>query len=212
MGHIRTISVVLAIGTAVGCSSSKSSSAPLDPSGKFATLDELLANSDVQDAIALLPAGDGVAAGKYYEGSTPADITGTWSTDCCGGSTGVWDVSSTTGFGGTITYDVVSPGRVDVPVETGSQSTSDGTGSFIVGNGNDVTVFLQLAETCAADGEHIREVDIDRFVYGPSALTAYSRSYVVLARDNPNGPWNCATQPVGSGSYTVSPAVFALDN
>jgi hypothetical protein len=197
----------------MGCSSSKSSSnASLDPGAKFATLDELLANSDVQEAIAGLPAGDGVAAGKYYEGSTPTDITGTWSTECCGGSGGVWGGDATNGFGGTITFDVVSPGHVNVPLEIDTLGMSDGTGSFVVGTENDVTVFLQLTETCTADGEHIRQVLIDRFVYGPSALTEYSRSYVVLARDKPNGPWNCATQPVGSGLSTISPAVFALDN
>lgn len=183
----------------------EASDAPIDPTGKFNTLADLLANSKVQDAIARLPAGDGVTAGNYYKGSTPADVTGVWSTDCCGGSRGTWPQGNQ--FGGTITYHVVSPGHVDVPSYTSQLDIEDGTGSFIVGTGNDVTVFLQLAVTCTDDGEHVRAVAVDRFIYGPTKLSQYVRSYVVLARDNPAGPWSCFADEVGSGS-TSTVAVF----
>lgn len=197
------------------CSSAGGGSAPLSTSGKFATVDELLANPDVQMAVAYLPATPSAAAGSYYQGSTPADISGTWTTNVSGGSTGVFTefgyTAATSGhFGGAITYQVTGPGLVDVPVETGTYDEADGTGSFLVGAGNDVTAFLQLNVTCLADQEHIREVSIDRFVYSATGLTQYVRSYVVLARDKPNGPWNCAPGPVGSGASTT-PAVFVRE-
>jgi hypothetical protein len=183
----------------------------LDPMGRFGSLGELLANPSVMSAIAKLPAGTGVAAGAYYQGSTPADISGTWSTACCGGSTGVW--TDTSLFGGSIGFQVVSPGNVDIPVENGDTDMEKGPGSFIVGAGDQVTVFLQLAIQCrqngeaVATGEHVRAVAVDRFVYSPTALSEYVRSYVVLARDNPDGPWTCFTDAVGTGEVATA-AVF----
>jgi hypothetical protein len=194
----------------VGCSSNTTTSgkapgAPLDPMGKFASLGDLLSNTSVQSAIARLPAGTGVGPGAYYQGTTPADISGTWSTSCCGGSTGIWTDGS--GWGGQTTFQVVSPGNVDVPVEQGDTDMENGAGSFIVGAGDHVTVFLQLAITCIESGEHVRAVTVDRFVHSTAALSEYVRSYVVLARDNADGPWTCFTDAVGTGELS-SQAVF----
>jgi hypothetical protein len=182
------------------------SSGALDPMGKFTSLGDLLSNPSVQSAIAKLPSGTGVAPGAYYQGSTPADISGKWSTACCGGSTGVW--TDTSLFGGQITFQVTSPGNVDVPAEMGDSDMENGAGSFIVGEGDHVTAFLQLAITCLANGEHVRAVTVDRFVHSPSALSEYVRSYVVLARDNPtSADWTCFTDAVGTGEIATS-AVF----
>jgi hypothetical protein len=192
------------------CSGSGGDSNPMDPMGKFASLPELLANPDVQIAISNLPAGTGVAAGDYYKGNTPADVSGTWSSMCCGGATGRWNTGD--GFGGKFTFDVTGPGHIDTPAITSSIESETGGGSFITGTGNEVTLFLQLLDTCAADQEHVRMVSVDRFIFAADAtLSQYSRSYVVLARDKLTGPWSCAGQPVGSGAYTTTPGTLGWD-
>ncbi len=179
----------------------------IDSDEKFATLEALLANPKVQTAIAKLPAGDGVAAGAYHEGDTPADIDGTWATECCGGKPGRWPQGNN--FGGTVTFEVVGPGRVDVPLYDGAIDREDGSGSFIVGTDDRVTVFLQLSVTCKQDGEKVRVVAIDRFIAGPTTLSDYVRSYVVLARDKAQGPWRCFNDEPGTGSVST-PAIFGL--
>ncbi len=175
-----------------------------DPRSKFSGLDQLLANEYVQQAIAKLPAGTDVAAGAYYKGTTPADISGTWTTDCSGCSVGKWPAGNN--FGGTITFESNGPGKIDVPEVTGNLSSGDGNGSFITGTGNNVTAFLQLNLTCKADSERYRFVAVDRFVYSAGALNNYVRSYVVIARDNMDGPWtHCATDGLpGNGSVSTA--------
>ena len=177
---------------------------PINAMEKFANLDELLANPSVKVALAKLPAGEGVAVGAYYEGDTPADIDGTWATDCCGGSRGRWPGGND--FAGTVTFEVKGPGRVDVPLYDSQLDSEDGSGSFIVGTDEHVTVFQQLAVTCKQDDEKVRVVAIDRFVAEPTLLSDYVRSYVVLARDNAQGPWRCFSDAVGTGSLSTAAA------
>jgi hypothetical protein len=170
-GTLRALPIATCL--LLGCSGNGGSG--LDPSGKFASLAELLANSNVQKAIQALPAGDGIGAGAYYQGSTPSDFTGTWSTDVAGGSLGVFTGFGSVGmgtqgkFGTTMTFDVVGPGRVDVPTAVSQRDIATRAGRFVVGTGDQITVFLQLNVTCVADNEHIRIVAIDRFVHSPAA-------------------------------------------
>lgn len=204
--------VILTFALVLGCGGRHGPE--LDPSGRFATLAELLANANVQKAIKSLPAGDGVPSGAYYQGSTPADISGTWTTNTIGGTLGEFTSFGTVAkslgkFGGAITYIVAGPGLVDIPTETSSIDMAVGAGSFFVGTGNRITVFLQLNVTCLADGEHIRVVAIDRFLHGAAALTQYLRAYVTLARDKTNGPWQCAPGPVGSGAVSTASVFVA---
>jgi hypothetical protein len=176
-----------------------------DPNAKFGTLEEMLASPRVQQAIARLPAGDGVVAGDYYRGSAPVDVTGTWSTDNSGGATGKWSAGAK--FGGTVTFQVTAPGKVDLLAGSSQLDTSDGRGSFVVGTGQKVTLFIQLAVTCTGDGEKVRVATVDRLVHTGSALAQYVRSYIVLAREKESG-WACFSDAVGTGS-TSSEATYA---
>jgi hypothetical protein len=198
--------VILFLLTVIGCGidfheASDPEARAMDPQAKYDTLAELLANPHVQEAIARLPAGTDVAAGDTYRGDTPASIDGTWTTDCCGGADGRWLDGGH--FGGTTTFQQLGPGRIDVPAFSSEMDSGDGKGSFIVGTGNHITVFVQMALTCKKDGEHIRMIAVDRFVLAASALSEYTRSYVVIARDDPNGPWECATDEIGAGALAT---------
>lgn len=166
---------------------------------RFSTLFELLGNPTVQLAIRALPAGDGVLEGQYYSGTTPNDVSGTWSTTCCGGEGGKWPTGN--GFGGTFEYRVVGPDRIDMPSALGRLDETSGEGSFIVGTAERVTLFLQLSIRCKKDGEMVRAVAIDRFIHDDLVLRDYVRSYVVLGRDHAS-PWECFIQPVGSGAVS----------
>ena len=202
----KTCSVLMCIASLAACQSEDAVESRVDSLQKFPTLPALLADPSVKAAIAKLPAGDGVAAGAYYQGDTPADIDGEWSTDCCGGRQGRWPRGN---FGGSITFEMVGPGRVDVPSFDSGTDREDGIGSFITGTGNHVTTFLQLAITCKQDGERVRAVAVDRFIVEPTRLSNYVRSYVVLERDRPNPPWKCFGDKPGSGALST-PATFAM--
>lgn len=171
---------------------------------RFADLSALLANPDVQLAIRRLPAGEGVLEGQYYSGSAPNDVSGVWSTTCCGGLGGRWPTGN--GFGGTYEYKVVGSDRVDMVSALGRLDETSGEGSFIVGSLDKVTLFLQLSIRCKADGELVRAVAIDRFIHDDLVLRDYVRTYVVLARDHAS-PWQCFTDPVGTGAVST-PARF----
>lgn len=198
--------VVLVFTVACGSDGGPAPGGPLSTTGKFATVIELTANPQVKAAITALPAGQFVAAGRYHEGDTPADISGKWSSACCGGLAGRWPQGNN--FATDITYTVTGPGRVDVPAFSAQIDMGDGLGSFVVGTGERVTVFLQLAIRCRADGENVRAVAVDRFIHSSMRLTEYIRSYVVLARDKPGPEWNCFNDAVGTGS-TSTAAEFA---
>ncbi len=196
--------VISAVIVTTGCGSDDELS--LDPASKFQSLEDLLDHASVQRAIDALPAGPGVARGDYYDGDSPDDITGTWTTHCCGGKNGRWPFG---GFGGTLTYRTIDDAHVDLERAEGDNEVADGTGSFIRGDGDRVTVFLQLSITCKEDGERVRAVAIDRFTREAEALTNYVRSYVVVAREKDDRPWECFTDQVGSGAAST-PAVYAL--
>ena len=188
----------IVLAAASGCDSGEIAGR-VEALNRFATLFELLGNPTVQLAIRALPAGDGVLEGEYYSGNTPSDVTGTWSTTCCGGEGGKWPTGN--GFGGTFEYRVVGPDRVDMLSALGRLDETSGENSFIVGTAEKVTLFLQLSIRCKKDGEMVRAVAIDRFIYDDLILRDYVRSYVVLARDHAS-PWECFIQPVGTGAVS----------
>jgi hypothetical protein len=201
---MRSVVIVWIVLAAVSGCESGDIMGRVEALNRFATLFELLANPSVQLAIRELPAGDGVVAGEYYSGTTPNDVTGVWSTTCCGGQGGKWPTGN--GFGGTFDFRVVGPERVDMLSALGRLDETSGEDSFIVGTAEKVTLFLQLSIRCKKDGEMVRAVAIDRFIHDDLVLRDYVRSYVVLARDHAP-PWECFIQPVGTGAVS-SYAVF----
>ncbi len=137
----------------------------MDVADKFGTLDEMLSNPTVQQLIAQLPGTDDIGAGQYYSGSNPADISGQYRADDVNyGETGtfVGVDPSLVRFGGTIGFDVTGPGEVTV-LSSGDLFDCNGAGSFIVGEGNRVTVFSQLF--CECQGEMSRQVSVDRLIF-----------------------------------------------
>jgi hypothetical protein len=189
---------------------------------KFATLSDMLADPNVQAAIAALPADSaGHSAGAYYQGLIPLDPSGTWTTNPPG-SSGQYNNGQTFGAD-TYVYQVRGPGLIDIPSATDAVGTGEGAGSFITGYGNQITVFDQFTETCASNGLKTRQAMIERFkyVYGttntPDTLTDYSVSSVVLGRSCPDSSCQCTVSggsvvtapPVGYQAYTTTPAIFA---
>ena len=203
MPRLIVLAFSLWLAAVVGCEDGSigGSTAALN---KFETLPELLQDTAVQTAISRLPASGFLGPGQYHQGSTPADISGVWSTACCGGQGGLWPPGN--GFGGTFTFRAAGPGRVDMLSAEGKLDYTDGLDSFVVGAQNNITLFLQLSIVCREDGERVRAVAIDRFTREGDTLTNYVRSYVILARDH-GEPWTCFVEPVGSGSVST-PAQF----
>jgi hypothetical protein len=205
VSKIDVLGLVGLLSATTGCALLDEVDDKTDVTAKFDSLERMLADPIVQQAIEALPEGDDVSAGDYYDGDTPVDISGTWTTSCCGGRKGSWLNGDP--FGGVITFEALGRHRVDVPQIEGAASRGDATGSFVVGKGNNVTVFLQVSAVCKNSGERVRVVAVDRFVVERTVLTQYVRSFAVIGREKKQGPWDCYARPVGTGDVSTE-AVF----